>query len=447
MIPRIRTLVTAAVLAAALLIVGVLAAPPAPPLQAQSTGTEMHRGSDLIPSGLEVGDRFRLLIVTSTTRTAQSTAIADYDTHVRNAVASANGHPDIRSYSSGFRVLGSTETVNARDHTETRATDTSAPIYYLNGEGVTDDDKVSDDYAGLYDGGWDSDVPFDENGDEIGMYDVDYPTASTPQVWTGTNSDGTTGNFGANDAYLGVVLSGTNSVAFGVTRLPGREVRNSLPAGSGQTKSLYGLSQVFVVPAPPSTDATLSDLELQNASNGSDIALTPGFTSGHLAYSASVGFPVSRVTVIPTRNDAGASIRYLNASNEKLGDGDRFQFPLTEGAQRVIRVEVTAEDRIAKETYTLTVARAARPGKVFVSERLLSLTEGDSGSYSVRLDRQPAADVRVFVFNESGSADTTVTLSTDDLTFTPSNWNQRQWVFVSTGSDTNTTNESVTLVP
>ena len=64
-----------------------------------------------------------------------------------------------RSYSGGFRALGSTENVNVREHTETRDTDTSVPIYYLNGE------KVADDYADLYDGtGWDSDVPFDENG-------------------------------------------------------------------------------------------------------------------------------------------------------------------------------------------------------------------------------------------------------------------------------------------
>ena len=112
---------------------------------------------------MQAGDRFRLLIVTSTTTGATSTNIGHYDAHVQSAVASANGHTDIRSYSSGFRVLGSTETVNARDHTETRDTDTSAPIYYLNG------DKVADDYAGLYDGtGWDSDVPRDESGEVIG---------------------------------------------------------------------------------------------------------------------------------------------------------------------------------------------------------------------------------------------------------------------------------------
>ena len=74
-----------------------------------------------------------------------------------------------------------------------------------------------------------------------------------------------------------------------------------------------------------SSDATLSGLSLEDASNGSAIALSPGFSSGHLDYSASVGFPVSQVTVIPTKNDVGASIRYLNDNDEELGDGDRFQ--------------------------------------------------------------------------------------------------------------------------
>ena len=44
-----------------------------------------------------------------------------------------------------------------------------------------------------------------------------------------------------------------------------------------------------------------------------------------------------------------------------------------------------------------------------------------------------------------GHAGTNVTLSPTSLTFTTSNWRQLQWVFVSTSSDTNTRNESVTL--
>ena len=437
MIPGLRTLVSAAGLAAVLLIIGVVAAPPAPTLQAQSTDTMVPIGWDLTPSGLAAGDRFRLLIVTSTTRDPHPTNIGDYDAHVQSAVASGNGHPDIQSYSSGFRVLGTTATVNARDHTETRATDTSAPIYYLNGG------KVADDYAGLYDGtGWDSDVPRDESGEVIGEIHAYYPLESDPEVWTGTNSDGTAGDNGSLAAFLGFHNPGhSTNIVFGRPRNPGGELRSGI-FSRGLSFSLYGLSEVFVAPSPPSTDAKLSDLELENASNGSAIALSPGFSSGDFDYSASVEFPVSQVTVIPTKNHAGASIRYLNDVEEELGDGDRFQLFLAEGAEHFIKVEVTAEDDIATATYTLTVTRPARPGEVLLSEKRLSLTEGGQRSYNVRLDRRPAASVAVTI---GGHAGTNVTPNPTSLTFTTLNWNQPRSVGVSAATDSNNTNESVTL--
>ena len=108
----------------------------------------------------------------------------------------------------------------------------------------------------------------------------------------------------------------------------------------------------------------------------------------------------------------------------------------------MIKVEVTAEDGTATATYTLTVARAGEPGQVLVSEKLLSLTEGDGAYYNVRLNRQPAADVTVTI---AGHAGTDVTPNPASLTIPTSNWRQLQWVFVEATADTNTTNESVTL--
>ena len=191
-----------------------------------------------------------------------------------------------------------------------------------------------------------------------------------------------------------------------------------------------------------STDSTLSDLALEDASNGDAITLDPAFAPDHVDYAASVRFAVSRVTVLPTKNDAGASIRYLNDIDEELGVGDRFQFDLSEGAEHVIKVEVTAEDGTTTETYTLTVTRAARPGEVLLSERVLSLTEGSGGYYSLVLNRQPASDVTVTVTRDAGVS---MLLSPATLTFTPSNWQQPQWVLVSTSVDPNLTNESVRL--
>ena len=304
--PGLRTLVTTAGLATVLLIVAVLAAPLAPPLQAQSTETTVPASWNLKPSGLAAGDKFRLLIVTSTTRNAESTAISDYDTHVQNAVASANGHPDIRSHSSGFKVLGSTETVNARDHTETRTTDTSVPIYYLNGE------KVADDYTDLYDGSWDSDVPRDESGEEIGEVGY-YVEESTPTAWTGTENDGTTDLDGALASTMSV--SSAYSAAYGVPRNPGGQIRSN-KNGLHLLYSLYGLSGVFVVGSGTSTSSTTFISNTSANSSGSSVSFTAqGFETGSAG-----SYTVTEVDIylgtVATGASTSVSIRENNADDE-----------------------------------------------------------------------------------------------------------------------------------
>ena len=106
----------------------------------------------LIPSGLGAGDRFRLIFIASITRDATATAIGDYNTFVQTAAS--NGHADIQSHSSTFRVVGSTAGVDARDNTATTYTsaDKGVPIYWLGGA------KVADEYEDFYDGTWDDEA-------------------------------------------------------------------------------------------------------------------------------------------------------------------------------------------------------------------------------------------------------------------------------------------------
>ena len=125
-------------------LAALLALPAAGPAQP----TEVRHDWSLIPSGLGPGDQFRLLFVTSTTRDASSTDIADYNDFVQDAAAA--GHAAIQPYSAGFRAVASTSAEDARDNTST--TGTGVPIYWL-GQGIT---KVADDYADFYDGSWDA---------------------------------------------------------------------------------------------------------------------------------------------------------------------------------------------------------------------------------------------------------------------------------------------------
>ena len=178
----------------------------------------------LIPSGLGPGDHFRLIFLSSATRTAEATDIATYNTWVQGLAA--NGHTDIQDHSSTFRVVGSTAAVDARDNTST--TGTGVAIHWLNG------DKAADDYEDFYDETWD---------EEASMRDESGTTVTAPTyVWTGSDDDGTTTNW-----HLG---SNLGNVTVGI---PNSTSTGNGPLSSGVAnvitldRHLYALSGVFQV--------------------------------------------------------------------------------------------------------------------------------------------------------------------------------------------------------
>ena len=79
--------------------------------------TDVPADWSLVPSGLQEGDQFRLLFISSTSRNASPSEIATYNTWIQ--ARAANGHTDIQDYSSSFRAVGSTEDMDARDNTGT----------------------------------------------------------------------------------------------------------------------------------------------------------------------------------------------------------------------------------------------------------------------------------------------------------------------------------------
>ena len=106
--------------------------------------TEVPNDWSLKPTGLATGDKFRLIFLSSTKSDATDTDIGTYNTFIQGLAAA--GHTDIQSYSSGFRVVGCTASVDAVDNTGT--TGTGVPIHWLGGN------QVADDYADFYDGSW-----------------------------------------------------------------------------------------------------------------------------------------------------------------------------------------------------------------------------------------------------------------------------------------------------
>ena len=110
-----------------------------------------------------------------------------------------------------------------------------------------------------------------------------------------------------------------------------------------------------------SSDATLSALALENASDDSAITISPVFASGTTSYTASVLNGVDEITIDPTVNESNATVEYLDSSDTAIADANSGktgqQVSLDEGAN-TIKVKVTAQDATTN-TYTVVVTRAA----------------------------------------------------------------------------------------
>jgi hypothetical protein len=73
-------------------------------------------GPITVPTGLNPGDQYRLAFVTSTTRDASSSNIADYNAFV---TAAANSDPLVAALNTGWRAIASTPSTAAEDNTFT----------------------------------------------------------------------------------------------------------------------------------------------------------------------------------------------------------------------------------------------------------------------------------------------------------------------------------------
>ena len=194
----------------------------------------------LKPTGVSVGDKFRLLFVTSTTRDAESSNIADYNRFVQGRAAA--GHAEIRtsSIASQFRVVGSTASVDARDNTATTytASNTGVPIYWLNGA------KAADNYQDFYDGSWDSERGRNEAGRSQGTNCRFIIGGDGTGVWTGSRNNGTKHQFSGGGPL------GDRFVAVGglsCNDLDPLSASNPRVTDNYSSKQFYALSQVFRV--------------------------------------------------------------------------------------------------------------------------------------------------------------------------------------------------------
>ena len=232
-----RRRVLLASLAVSLLVSLLVVAPQPPEASAQTTPTANADGTytvprdwPLIPSGIGPGQRFRLLFLTTRWDDATSTDIATYDTIVQGEIGKTSGnpnqigHPAIRPYASLFKVVGSTATVDAINHTG--MTGDGYPIYWLNGP------RVAMNYKRFWQT-W-------ENWAEADRRDQAGTQSPNDWPWTGTQN---TGFRSPNPlGHSSVVIQGRFKVNNGDTGQ-----LNHITSPRTQMHSFYGISPVFVV--------------------------------------------------------------------------------------------------------------------------------------------------------------------------------------------------------
>ncbi len=274
------------------------------------------------PSAFTNGDQFRLLFVTSTKRDASSSNIADYDTFVQNRVAA--GHNAIRPYSSQFKVVGSTETVDARDHTGTTHTtmNPGVPIYWLK-TNIGNGARVAADYANFYDGGWDNNSNArKESGQKFGN-----TALFTLKIWTGTHHDGTKSASPLGGSSL------TSSTTYGELNSITRGPLNHGQAPKTTQYELYGLSPVFEVGVVP-VDVSLSVSASGAVTEGGSVTIT-ATASQQNDTGAAVSIPIQTRAAETTAQAADYTVASAisipngattgtTAFSATLGDGDEL---------------------------------------------------------------------------------------------------------------------------
>ena len=173
---------------------------------------------------------------------------------------------------------------------------------------------------------------------------------------------------------------------------------------SGQSWSA-GDSVSLTLIEPASTDATLSDLALED-NNGTTISLTAGPTR---TYTASVVESVDEITVLPMVNDSNATYEIQDGDGTALTDADTnttgFQVAIDKG-ENTVKVEVTAEDGSTILTYTITVTRddatPPSPESAEVPNDGTSVTLYFNEDLDVAVQILPTAVVNAFTLTAAG---------------------------------------------
>jgi hypothetical protein len=204
------------------------------------------RADIMTPTGLNTGDEFRIIFVTSDTRDGTSSNLADYDTFITDLATAAgltyNGAPVT------WFALGSTESVSANSRLP--ASTSSPGLYRVDGV------KVADNTSDLWDGSIDNFLNITETG---GVASI-----GSELAFTGTFSNGDIGSIFVNGNVLFLALGSTETVVTGDPNISdfGAWLDTDASPPPTNLQRFYGYSEVLTVPQAVPEPASLTLLGL-----------------------------------------------------------------------------------------------------------------------------------------------------------------------------------------
>ena len=176
-----------------------------------------------------------------------------------------------------------------------------------------------------------------------------------------------------------------------------------------------GVSYTVELTSQPAGDVTVT----VSGHSGTDVALSGStLTSNVLTFTTANWDTAQTVTVTAAEDD------------------DAVTDPAVPLVHAVASIDDSDYDALADQTVTVTITDDDAVG-VDISETALTVAEGSSKSYTVKLTSQPGGDVTVTVSGHSGTdvALSGSTLTSNVLTFTTANWDTAQTVTVTAAED------------
>ena len=328
----------------------------------------------LKPADIGPGERFWLIFLSSTKRDATSTDIADYNTFVQDLASS--GHANIQDHASRFRVVGCTQTVDARDNTRTNTNGPGVPIYWVGGA------KVADSHTDFYDGSWDDEV---NDRNELGN-DAHDTSQTGNYTWTGCEHDGTESFAGGTSAALG-----KNAVRWGKLNASNNgPIEGTGSTLKGSSRPFYALSPVFQVPSMNASRLSITGVPhpgeiTSNTDNGIEHSVKLLKNGRYLidVKGSERSQPGGTIDNPRVKIFAGRSkLKLLNGSSDGVSQTNSETRATGGGAGANSRLDIKAKET---DNYRLLIHRAA----------------GDNGTYTVTVtnlgwpDGRRAPDITV----------------------------------------------------